>query len=247
VEVRRLVMGSEIGRDAPPQGAPPEVRAFYSALTLHRRGKLAESAHAWQESGRTAQSLAEKRVVAEAYAEAGSVDQATDAIEALAAVSPIDARFARARLLARSQRSEEAIAELDAAFRGCRSEPWVSRAMAGRALALAVNLSRDKTAGSRLLDALAEPFVVDMLEEQRLVARAQIVHVIDPRCIGIFGALEPWVPWEEKLLERRYDCYTQQGSPLAKKARSELVLFVENRPSKVGAGLLDAPNFRANP
>jgi hypothetical protein len=75
-----------------------------------------------------------------------------------------------------------------------------------------------------LYDALKEPFAVEAVREERLLAAAQIAsRVPDPAvCVEAFTPLEP-PPWTPELLELRLRCYTRANHPLMGAATKDLL------------------------
>src|SRR5262249_56149889 len=95
--------------------------------------------------------------------------------------------------------------------------------------------------GQVLFDALAAPFAVRALDMLRLFTRATIGlrDGTGPQCEAALASLEPYVPWQEDILEKRADCYERRGSALAARARSDLnrVRSAASRASSAGRHL----------
>src|SRR5262249_9658416 len=98
---------------------------------------------------------------------------------------------------------------------GSRPPPGAARDRPGASPA-AVPLGKDKALGRRMLGALAAPFAVFMLEDDRRDARVQIATRVDFRglCADAFAAYEPNVPWNEGSLALRRECYVDTVHPL---------------------------------
>ena len=163
--------------------------------------------------------------------------QAPAYIDAVRALRPAEAEAALALWHARSGRSETAVTQLVQAFETYREVPWAGRPAMRRALMLAQKIAAaHPELAPALVAALAAPFAVRVLDEERLQTRAAIglSPGLEGRCAAAFADLEPDVPWERDFLERRLRCYSSDHHPLEARARSELEAFVAQAP---GAGL----------
>ena len=242
VERRRMVMGSDVGRDAPTAGAPKDTIAYYNALIDWRSGSLKGAARSWRASGKAPETLFERRLVAESYA-AVADEEAPAAIDALAAESPIEGELVRARYAVARKQVPEAIDHLDVALRGYRDVPWVDVGLATRAMDLIEHVASEPNARERLVDLLGQPFAVRALDQKRMTTRVRVVLPTSPACVGAFVALEPPL-WDRRFLEQRADCYMRHDANRSKVAEADLRAFIEDSPSTFGAGVLDAPDVQ---
>ena len=88
--------------------------------------------------------------------------------------------------------------------------------------------SRDPRLADQLESALAKPFAVLLLNEERLQTRYKIATYLDQsRLEDAIRALEPYVPWRRGLLSRRARLYEATRDPRAARARDELELFLK--------------------
>ena len=77
--------------------------------------------------------------------------------------------------------------------------------------------------------ALAQPFAVLLLNEERLQTRYKVATYLDEsRLEDAIAALEPNVPWRKGLLTRRARLYEATRNPRAPVARRELESFLKH-------------------
>lgn len=234
VDARRSAMDAEVGRVG--EFSTPAARSLYGAFTHYWRGELAQALASWRASGRTPVTAFERMLVGEALADAGD-DAADKAIDALAD-RPAEAHLVRARLLAHRREAPSAAGELEEGLRAYRTNPWVDRPLASRALGLAAVLSQTSPAlAERMVDLLGVPFAVHALDDRRMRVRAEVAVPASPRCVEAMRSFEPWVPWERAFLERRYDCYHRHQAPETARAEADLRLYIERSPTTIGGGL----------
>ena len=87
--------------------------------------------------------------------------------------------------------------------------------------------ARDRRFAERLDAALAQPFAVLLLNEERLQTRYKVATYLEPSKLeDAIAALEPHVPWRKGLLSRRAKLYETTQNPRAGRARRELELFL---------------------
>lgn len=228
VEERRLLTGSAMGVD------PPEAfKKLADAMSRWQGGALGATHAAWKAWGKDPSGYYERRMVTEALAEAGEEQDAKAAIDAWVNESPGEAHLFRARLLGRTHHGREAADELRLGLVAYRDDPWIDRTIVRRVFNVAATLALDPALMPTVLEALGTPFAVRAMEGIRLATRTKIVPVEDARCVEMFAALEPHVPWDETNLTRRRDCYRNHNAPLAAAADADLQRFFGNAPSKL--------------
>jgi hypothetical protein len=89
---------------------------------------------------------------------------------------------------------------------------------------------------TRLDNALASPFAVLLLNEERLQTRYKLATYLDQSKLEeAITALEPHVPWRRALLERRARLYESTGNPQASIAQRELADFVKHDTGRRGS------------
>jgi hypothetical protein len=180
--------------------------------------------------------------MAECLADAGD-ESAVPVLTRLRAFEPTEADALLAALRLRQGRLVEAAAAAEAALAGYRKDPWARLGFMRRfLLEVVVPLGTDKALGRRMFGALADPFAVFMLEDDRRDARVQIAERVDFRglCVEAFGASEPSVPWSEASLAMRRECYVLTGHPRRAEADADLTAFVEASSRSLREGFVGA-------
>jgi spermidine synthase len=181
--------------------------------------------------------LIETSLFAEALAEKGDLE-ATPYIEALGAAVAPEADAAAARLAYRRGRLDLALASLQSAFTRYRADPWPHQSPMSRALALAREMAAAHPATAPvLLDALARPFAVRALDQERQVSRVSIARAAGlwDRCRDALAPLEPFVPWSPDILRYRAECYEHTGDGRARRAAAERDEFLAAQPPPAAA------------
>ncbi|MCS6913954.1 MAG: fused MFS/spermidine synthase [Myxococcota bacterium] len=220
------------------QALSPEQRQRARAQLAYAEGNLVEALHAWPAA--EPRNPFERLLRAETLAAAGD-EAALPYIEALRADHPTEADVVLATLRHRQGRHAEAVAALERALIRHRTDPWPLSDLMQRALRLAVDLAvQERSAAARLRAALREPFVLRILDEERIRALVDVTMVEGPAdlpCVEAFSQLEPHVPWGRGLLAARKQCYEATGHPLAPKAAADLAEFQEAEPPAFQQGL----------
>jgi len=192
------------------------------------------NARPWQPVGPV-----EETVLAEALAQGGD-EQATVLIARLQDPHPVEAELLTARLRWRQGRAEEATQSLERGFARYRDDPWPMTVFVKNAFAIVLDLaSKDVALAARLDAALARPFALAILNEERLLIRLQIAARLDAaRYASIVQEVEPNVPWRGNILRDRARSYQAIGHPLAAVARRELAEFLEREPPPFAPGVV---------
>jgi MFS family permease len=241
VEEQRVARSAYWG-DTIPDPQPRGDRAARLRIAARQawsRQGLAQACASWMAQPEPPVIHADRLLVAECLAEARD-PRAPEYAALLAAEQPIEADFARALWLANSGRLPEAGERLLAALAAYRRDPWVSRPLARRAVALGDRLARqDRSLAPRLYEAYSHPFAMGMFEQPRLLSRISITRAVDAQslCVEVLAPLEPHVPWEEAFLTYRHECYKAHHHPLAARARRDLERFLADTPPKMTEGL----------
>jgi hypothetical protein len=227
--------------------APRSVRAHneaqghrINARIRYVEANLAEVVAEWRSQDREPSGPLELAMVGEAWAETASAE-ALDAAERLRAFEPVEADAIVARLLYRQGKLEESVRALEACFEGARRDPWGANVIMYRALQQAnVTAAMDPSLAPRLLRAVLVPFALREQEIYRLESVFEIGSRLDARahCAQVLGQLEPWVPWDDKHLGYRKDCYAMLGDGRAALAARELEQFRRAEPVKFSLGLV---------
>ncbi|HEV7785956.1 MAG TPA: fused MFS/spermidine synthase, partial [Thermoanaerobaculia bacterium] len=228
--------------DEAPEPEPPGDAALNLRAAARRAAGLGHGAEAcarWFEQSEPPSTHADLLWAAECLADGG--DPRTPAVAAeLAREQPVEAELVLARWHVAAGRPGDAGEHLLAAFQRYHEDPWVYRPLVDRSFRLVLLLARrDRKLGARLFAALEKPFAVRMFDGQRRITRVWLSRELEgpPRCAEALAALEPHVPWDERSLANRYECYRQAGSPLAARAGKDLEDFLAAAPSKLASGL----------
>ena len=239
--VARAAWWGESLPDPDPQG-PPAARLRTAARHAFVDDRPAVACALWFQQPEPPRFHADRLMVSDCLAAAGdprAPEQAAD----LAREQPIEADLVLARWHAAAGRPREATGHLLAAFEGLRRDPWVSRFLVQRVLPTTVTLSRqDPALGTRILEALAEPFAVRMFDRQRLISRIWVTQSLGAPelCAEAIAPFEPHSPWEETFLKYRHECYRKLQHPLEPRARRDLESFLAQAPPRLAEGL-EAP------
>lgn len=250
IEAERLSIG--IAHDAPidiHDLLPPDLRNRGAAELNYMEGSLANSWLIWQGQKTPPHTPLEMMSYAETLAERGD-ESAMPYIDALRPEFPIEAEVTLARLRWREQRVE-GIGILAHALEEYRHNPWPVPVVMRRALGLAIDMAGDQRfprVGQPLLDALSQPFSIDMMNEQRMSALLFVAQRLSggtcsPAVLDALRSYEPHVPWQQIYLDRRAVCYAEAGDRRAAKARRDYRQFMKYEKKTLeskspGAGVL---------
>lgn len=185
----------------------------------------------------------EEVVLGEALAQGGE-EAATLMAAQLQGPHPVEALLVLARLRWRQGRPQEAVEALEGAFTRCREDPWPMPAVVKNAFPIVLDIaSKDPVLAARLDDALARPFAVRLLDDERCLVRLEVAGYLDlPRYAAALAEMEPNVPWRGSVLERRARAYEATGNALARTAEKDLAEFLETEPPPFFPGVsADAP------
>ena len=220
------VITSRAARSA--EGAAPDAAKRILAMSRYGSRDLPGTLAAWREQPREPRRSFELSMIGECLADAGD-EAAAPILSSLRAFEPAEADALLAGLRFRQGRHADAAAAAESALAGYRTDPWARMGVMRRLLVeVVVPLSQDKAFGRRMLAALAAPFAVSMLEDERRDARVQISARVDFRglCADAFAAYEPFVPWNETSLAMRRECYMTTNHPRKAAADADLTAFV---------------------
>jgi len=248
VDARRLALA--VGdRVINPAAAtlPPRDRTRLAAHELARTGDWRSALAAWRAEARVPDGITEQLMVAELLADAG--DAAAPA--AIAAVRPWHDHAAQALDgLWRARRGEAGAGgrDLAQALARFQRDSWIDLALMRRALSAAIEIaSTDRELAQTLYATLGTPFVLRLLDAERVAARLALAEQIDflRLCADALAPWEPHAPWQRELLVARLRCYQPIGHPLAALAADDLRAFLASQPKSLDAGL--APVVPAPP
>jgi spermidine synthase len=214
-------------------GEDPALKHRLHARDAYIKDDLPEARASWLAQSDEPKEPMDLAMVSEVLADVGD-PRARAYIDQLRALQPVEAAALSARFAARRGDPREAGERLIAAFRAYRQHPWAHRKLLGRTIDLAVELTaKYPELVEAVFDALGEPFAAHALQSARLRARAIIgLREGEERlCVAALAPMEPYVPWQRDLLERRAACYARVGYPLAAQARADLDAFRRNAPT----------------
>jgi spermidine synthase len=216
-----------------PAPADPATRERTLGRHAYAVGNFPEAREHWLAQGGGPQGPMDLTIVAEIFASRADT-AARQAIEALRARQPAEAKALEARERYAAGDKTAAARHLITAFEMYRRDPWAHREVFNRAMQLAERIAAEEPAqASALLEALTEPFAVRALDLARLSTRATIGlrDSTGRLCGAALAPLEPHVPWDGDFLRKRAECYGRIGSPLAARAHADLDAFLAAAPA----------------
>lgn len=184
------------------------------------------------QSGVRAPILIERLMLAELLAYAGEESDAAR-ISELAKEEPTLAGALRAVWLVRHGQRAQGTEALGHALQQYRTDPWPMRAPMARAFAGIMQLTEasDRELAPAWLDALSQPFAVDVNHAARERTQVTIAWALGPAhraCIDVLSKLEPNVDWTESMLKFRSACYDAHAHPLRARAAEDVARFRAN-------------------
>ena len=242
LRVARAAYWGALERDPNPRG-DRAARLRIAARRASVRGAIGEACARWAQQPEPPRAHSDLVMIGECMAEAGA-PRTPEVAAALAREQPIEAHFVLARWNLALGRTHQAGEHLLSAFHAYRKDPWVDRDLVRHTLPLALQLaSQDPALGRRLYAALGQPFAVSMMEERRLLTRLWVTRALGARglCAEALAPFEPHVRWEEAFLNYRFQCYRQQGHPLADRARRGSGGFPGPVAPEAGGGAVERP------
>ncbi len=120
-------------------------------------------------------------------------------------------------------------------FQRMRANPWIMTPLGSAAIRAAVRLAmKDPGQALRLRAALAEPFAVEMLHDDRCRAMLAMGELAGPaRAVEDLQRFEPNVPWDAEFLRTRAEVYANLHDARAWRAARDLQEFRKNAASAV--------------
>lgn len=230
VEDQRLLMSTLIGHKTPNRALlPDDMRHRADAFAAYVDDDLSAVWAAWSQQSREPEYPLELAVVAEALAEQGD-ERGLHYLARLGEWAPVTAAAINARLLYRTGRTADAVAQLEAVYRSLRKYPWALLHVTKRALELGQEIAEHEPKfAARLLAAVDVPFSVHLFEEyRRELAIALASHVSPEAAAERVAAFEPHVVWTREFLAFRAAVYAETGSALAARAQRDLQQFEQN-------------------
>ena len=209
-------------------------RALAEAFNIFRDNRCRAFLDAWLPLGRDPRYPTEIAMAAESFAELGNA-AALPLADRLAPMFPAEANAIRARYLARTGNTKEALDILLGVYERLAVDPWVDIQVAYRSLLLGMELAeRNRDAATAVFGSLMKPFTTGLLtEERRLVLfnlakkldyypvapnRLVIDHSFLEKVIPLF---DPNGPWNEDFLKERWYAYDRLHAPGAPAALAD--------------------------
>ncbi|MGB1700883.1 MAG: hypothetical protein ACPHRO_13075, partial [Nannocystaceae bacterium] len=226
VDARRTGALEESGfKDLDP-ATPLRMRAESRASFYKRR--YGDALQQWMgQIQRQPVHAADAERLAWAAAEVG-VDEFTEVVDVLAGDFPAVVAISRAIRASHTDDVDGAVAAVEVALTRMQTDVFFSEAIARRMFDRMRRMARGRPeVGARLHEALAKPFLLYRLEEDRRLLRVNLTRALsDPRdCVDALADLEPHFPWDRNLLRVRADCYERAGDPRTAHAQGELDAF----------------------
>jgi len=208
------------------------------------RGNLSGVISYWDRQSQVPATMADMRMVAEAFATKGD-GRALEVIRRLHPLQPIDADAFLARLRSNEGNHAEALSALESAFIRYRKNPWADPNVMSRTMSVVNSVAASDPSGEyarRLFKLLEQPFILEMLREDRLFALWNLALMIDRDRIGDYSlrcmlAHEPNVPWRVDFLRRRAIVYRTLRHPFARRAEEDWLEYQSHQPSTIESGL----------
>jgi hypothetical protein len=226
----------------PDPGGDPAARKRIAARHAYLRQELPAACSLWLSQPEPPSAHADLLLVTECLAATGH-HQAPLAAERLRGVQPVEADLLLALWHANARRPAEAARHLTAAFVSLRTQPWAPRQLVVRLVPLAIRVAGDdRSLALPLFQALSQPFVVALAEQERLSVRLELAKLTgDPvLCVDALAPFEPHVPWANDFLRYRYACYRKAKNSLATQAARDLEDYLAYAPPDLAEGLAPA-------
>ena len=214
----------------PPGESWDELGTLLDFHRSWRRGDGNGALDVWVSAGLAARTDAELLGVATALSSRGDA-AAGEIVSAVEKIYPTEGAILRGRLLLEEDPAG-AMSSFEIAVERLREIPWAHPGV----FALLFE-SLDHVAGtnpelaSRVFDLLEEPLAVERARDERLWARLRTAELLGPQAFDeALTPVEPWVPWDRWLLQRRAMVRAQMRDPRAQEALADVGVFTRNAP-----------------
>jgi len=213
-----------------PADTPAEVRArvpHLEAFWKQRNGEfLAAPAPATPV-------LADRLMLATAKARMGTAD-AFAAIDAAAAISPVDAHFLRAMACQVQKKPAEVLVHVEKGLDELLQSPWCQVSLVNQVLVMVPDLVLgDKTVPENprflaIFEKLDQDYPVDVVGNVRLRVRGEMsMHLSPPQKLAAVESYGLPFPWEGRALAMRVSAYLQAGDPRLDFALTEMNRYLD--------------------
>jgi spermidine synthase len=215
----------------PPDDRRPAFEPLFEFHRLWRRGDAHAAVDVWKSSGFVPLTDAERIGLASGLSAIG--DPAAEKILAdLAGSYPTETALLNGKLWLVRGDPQTAFDSFRLATESLVSQPWVHPAVFSSYFS-----DLDRIAGSGpalargVFELLGSPLAVERARDERQWARLRVAALVDSRAFDeALEGVEPWVPWDLWLLQRRAQVRVRQRSPAAAAAVADAVKFGRNAP-----------------
>ncbi|HMJ53400.1 MAG TPA: fused MFS/spermidine synthase [Polyangiaceae bacterium] len=225
--------------EEPPDFLGQEPKARLHAQAQFLAGEPAKAVSFWFSQRGEPRTPTELAALAESLASAGD-ERARSYIDKLRAYQPTEAEAIEARLLLRQGKPREATVAIEATFDRHRRDAWPWVVIGKHAIDTAEEITRaDPSLADRVYAALAQPLPVYLYEDRRIGAMLRIaMHAkLEVPCARTLELFEPYVPWQQDVLDWRAECYVGAGDEKSRHALADVAELKSQVPVAFEAGL----------
>jgi spermidine synthase len=201
--------------------APESTKQLAQVIRHITSGDSRGGLDAWRKLGRPIRAYAEHGILAHAAASTPDPD-ADRILESLP--NEGERAILRAVQANHERKLEQAVAHLEHAFAGLRTDPWVPASTVATGLELAHTIgTREPALARRLAEALGPKFAVELFRSLRIETRIKLARSAhDPRlCVTALDEMNP-LSWEPELLKTRAVCFKEANDPRLGEAEEDL-------------------------
>jgi spermidine synthase len=232
VEARRIDFNVLFdGNVSPETQRTPQLKALAEAIVRVRAEQWKEAVAAWQREPDAPLGDVSRLVRAQTQARLGQ-EEYESVLAPIAVKYPAEAASIRAMYAWQKKDAAAAAVQLRLLFDALGQSPWAMSMVVRPSLELAMEVGDpDPAISRRLYDQLAQPFAGYRFEHHRKIVRSLLAENLgQATMIEAFEAMEPYVPWIRRTLERRAQVYAEANHPLAERAAREWELYQRNEP-----------------
>ena len=217
----RLYPALDLGGETPDELRLKNIYRSYTAKDY------ATIRSAWHSSSWSAEYPSDIAMLAVALAEGGDAE-ALPLIEKLRPFWPTESDVIEGGYRLRKGEHLAAFQALERAFVRFRTDPWPQYFIMLPGLEWLGEMAASRKELSKpILDLLAAPFSVSILEAKRQMTRSVVAMELGcDVAVPVFHEFEPHVPWEKTFLSNRATCYRKLSDPLAEHAENDFRTFI---------------------
>ncbi len=214
-----------------PRGSSSDLAPLLSFHGQWRRGDGAAALETWTSAGLYPVTDAEHLGLAAAAGFMG--DRAAEEI-----LQPIEGSYAteasilRGRMLLEQGDTDGAFSNFAAAVERLREIPWAHAGVFGMLFeSLDRVVTENPSLAPAVFDLLGPSFAVERARDERLWLRFRVASMIGAQEFAtVLEEVEPWVPWDPWMLQKRAMVRGQMRDPRAQEALSDVGDFARNAP-----------------